>query len=464
MAARLLHRALRRRAFLGGTAATLLLAACGQAAAPPAKESAPASGAPASGAAPASGSAPATTPAAAAPKTAAGQVVLETTYPAWIIDVNPVINKLSEEYTQKTGVKINVSKHPPDVVQKVLLEAQQKKSTWNGMEGYAAWDTLATWEEGDALAAWDGLIGKEDFDDLLPTARQEMTYKGKVWLFPYRISPIGIGWRPNVYKEVGLPNKPPTTWDEFIEHCEKIEKAKSTPDKRFYGTATILEPRYALYSLIQQLEKDPYDYEKGLMNFSLPQVPRAMELMKKIASYSPAEALRGDTQTAASTGQTGTVFSHLLTMFRSKKPLNNDLLTEALPKLTYSRSNYWSSGPMILKHGGNVEETAKFWLWMSKEKRLYDEMWVINGSPPNRRSVFKQFEPQKGKELDAGIWDVQAQQEESPPMPNSLWFRIQHTIAYRIVQDYAADKIKTPQEAIATINKETDAEIAKQKK
>lgn len=447
-----------RRTFLEVSTAALLLAACGPT--PAAPTAAP--GKPAEGAAkPAGGS---TAPSTAPPKTSGRQVVLETTYPGWIIDVNPGINALSEQYTQQSGVKINVSKFPPDIVQKVLLEAQQKKSTWHGIEGYAAWDTVATWEEGDAIAPWDGLIAKEDYDDLLPTARQEMTYKGKTWLFPYRISPIGIGWRPSINKDVGLPNKPPATWDEFIANGEKIEKAKSTPDKKFWGNATILEPRYALYSLVQGMAKDPYDYDKGLMNFDLPEVPRAIELMKKLALQSPPEALRGDTQTAASTGQTGQVFSHLLTMFRSKKPLNGDLLTEALPKITYNRTNYWSSGPMILKHGGEIEETAKFWLWLSKQKRLYDEMWVINGSPPNRRSVFKQFEPLKGKELDAGIWDVQAQQEESPPMPNSLWFRLQHRIAYEVMQDYVADKVKSPQEVIATVKKRTDDEIAKQKK
>ncbi|HEV8636627.1 MAG TPA: extracellular solute-binding protein, partial [Chloroflexota bacterium] len=362
------------------------------------------------------------------------------------------------------GVKVNVSKFPPDIEQKVLLEAQQKKSTWHGIEGYAAYATVATWEEGDAIAPWDGLIAKEDFDDLLPTARQEMTYKGKLWLFPYRISPIGIGWRPQIFKEVGLPNKFPTTWDEFLENCQKIEKAKSTPDRRFYGNATTLEPRYALYSMIQSMVQSPYDYDKGLINLDLPEVAQAFELMKKIASFSPPESNRGDVLNAASTGQMGQVFSHLLTMFRAKKPLGGDMLTEALPKIKLNRTNYWSSGPMILKHGGEIEATARYWLWFSKQKRLYDEMWVINGSPPNRRSVFTQFESMKGKELDGGIWDVQTQQEESPPMPNSLWFPIQHTIAFRVLQDYVAEKIRTPLEAIATINKETEAEIAKQKK
>jgi ABC-type glycerol-3-phosphate transport system substrate-binding protein len=376
------------------------------------------------------------------------------------------VNKLADEYTQTTGIKINVSKFPPDIGQKVQLEASAKKSSWQGIEGFAAFQQVAVWEESDALAAWDGLITKEDFEDLLPTAKQEMTYKGKLWLFPYRISPIGIGWRPKINQEVGLPAKPPTTWDEFFANADKISKAKSTPDKKFYGNVTHLEPRYTLYSIIQTLVKDPYDYDKGLMKFDSPEVPQAMELVKKLASISPPDGLRSwnDSMNVTSTGQAGQAVNHLLTMFRAKKPLNGDMQTAALPKMTHNRTNYWSSGPMILKHGGQVEETAKYWIWLSKQKRLYDEMWVVNGSPPNRKSIFKEFEPQKGKELDAGIWDIIVQQEGSPPMPNHLFFPLQHTVAFEVMQDYVAEKIKTPAEAIATINKRTDEAIAKQKK
>jgi ABC-type glycerol-3-phosphate transport system substrate-binding protein len=344
------------------------------------------------------------------------------------------------------------------------LEANAKKSTWHGVEGYAGWANMATMVELDALAPWENLITKEDYEDLLPTARQEMTYKGKQYLFPYRVSPNGIGWRPNVNKEVGLPNTPPATWDEFVARAQTFEQKKSTPDRKFFGNATTLEPRYTFYSIVQALAKDPYDYDKGLLNLDLPEIPQALELMKKIASFSPPEALRGDTLTVASTGQVGQICGHLLTMFRAKKPLNGDMQTVGFPKLTYNRTNYWSSGPYIMKYGQQVEESAKYWLWLSKQKQLYDDMWVVNGSPPNRKSIFKEFEPQKGKELDAGIWDVQAQQEESPPMPNSLWFPLQHTIVRKVLEDYVAGKIATPKDAIGEMKKRTDDEIAKQKK
>ena len=451
-----------RRTFLGVSTAALLLAACGQAtsaptAAPPAAKPADTVAKPA-----AAGS---SAPAAAVPVQAAAKgLVLEMAFPNWIVDVNPAVQKLSDEYSQTSGVKINVSKQPPDMEKKMQLEASSKKSTWHGVEGYAGFSNMASFVEMDALASWDNLITKEDFEDLLPTARQEMTYKGKQWLFPFRVSPIGIGWRPNINKEVGLPNKPPTTWDEIFTNAQTFEKAKSTPDRKFFGNATTLEPRYTFYSIVQSLAKDPYDYDKGLMNFDLPEMPQAFELMKKLAGFSPPEALRGDTLTVASTGQAGQIVGHLLTMFRAKKPLNGDMQTAPIPKMNFNRVNYWSSGPMIMKYGNQIEESAKYWLWLSKQKRLYDDMWVINGSPPNRKSIFKEFEPQKGKELDAGIWDTIVQQEASPPMPNSLWFPLQHTLVRKILEDYVAGKVATPQEAIAMIKKQTDDEIAKQKK
>jgi ABC-type glycerol-3-phosphate transport system substrate-binding protein len=452
-----------RRTFLGLSAASLLLAACGSGAAPTAKPADTAAKPADTAAKPAAGSTSA--PAASQPVQAAAKgVVLEMSFPDWIIDVNPAVQKLSDEYSQTFGVKINVSKQPPDTEQKMQLEANAKRSTWHGVEGYAGWANMATMVELDALAPWENLITKEDYEDLLPTARQEMTYKGKQYLFPYRVSPNGIGWRPNINKEVGLPNTPPATWDEFVARAQTFQEKKSTPDRKFFGNATTLEPRYTFYSIVQALAKDPYDYDKGLFNVDLPEIPQALELLKKISTFSPPEALRGDTLTVASTGQCGQICGHLLTMFRAKKPLNGDMQTVAFPKITYNRTNYWSSGPYIMKYGNQIEESAKYWLWLSKQKRLYDDMWVVNGSPPNRKSVFKEFEPQKGKELDAGIWDTIVQQEAAPPMPNSLWFPLQHTIVRKVLEDYVAGKIATPKDAIGAMKKQTDDEIAKQKK
>src|SRR5581483_6070457 len=92
-----------RRAFVGMSAVALLLAACGQpSAAPTAPPSVTKPAEPAkpatSGVQPGGG---ATGAAAAAPVQAAAKgLVLEISFPDWIIDVNPAVQKLSDEYSQ----------------------------------------------------------------------------------------------------------------------------------------------------------------------------------------------------------------------------------------------------------------------------------------------------------------------------------------------------------------------------
>src|SRR5262245_59629436 len=116
----MLHRS-SRRVFLGTSALALLLTACGGGA-PAAPTAAPAAApaatkppdSPAGAASPTKPAAAggSTTPAAAPAKPGGKDLVLEMTFPGWISDVNPAVQKLSDEYSQTFGVKINVSKQP----------------------------------------------------------------------------------------------------------------------------------------------------------------------------------------------------------------------------------------------------------------------------------------------------------------------------------------------------------------
>src|SRR5215471_5898473 len=57
---------------------------------------------------------------------------LNLVWSGWILDQNPVINTLIANYAKETGVKITSSSAPDDLQQKILLETNQKKSTWGG--------------------------------------------------------------------------------------------------------------------------------------------------------------------------------------------------------------------------------------------------------------------------------------------------------------------------------------------
>jgi hypothetical protein len=118
----------------------------------------------------------------------------------------------------------------------------------------------------------------------------------------------------------------------------------------------------------------------------------------------------------------------------------------------------------MLKHYGAEAEVAKFWLWLSKQKRMYDTLWLKNGSPPNRRSLWQQFEQHKGKELDPGYWDVDDMQGKSQGIPNSLWIPIQAKHTKRVTDEFLQGNITSPEEAIAIIKRDTQEEIVKQSK
>ncbi len=64
-----------------------------------------------------------------------------------------------------------------------------------------------------------------------PLIREVLTsYDGKMYALPFYQVAQGLYYRKDHFREAGLdPNKPPTTWDEFYEVCQKI--AESNPER-----------------------------------------------------------------------------------------------------------------------------------------------------------------------------------------------------------------------------------------
>jgi len=70
-------------------------------------------------------------------------------------------------------------------------------------------------------------------DNLIPGTYAAAVTKGKVYGINQFTGIFGFERNPNVIEKAGLdPNKPPETWDELLEHCDKITKAGKG---EFYG-------------------------------------------------------------------------------------------------------------------------------------------------------------------------------------------------------------------------------------
>ena len=82
------------------------------------------------------------------------------------------------------------------------------------------------------------------------------------------------------------------------------------------------------------------------------------------------------------------LFRYVLGIWGNKKPLNGDVAIGRMPRSPEAEGTvYWSSGGNAIKRHPTSADTVPFYSWMSKQKELWDSMWVQQGVPPNRRSL-----------------------------------------------------------------------------
>ena len=88
----------------------------------------------------------------------------------------------------------------------------------------------------------------EDFEpnlkntDWTPGVKEGVTRNGKIVAMPVNGGCYGMFYNPAIYKAAGLdPEKPAQTWQELLEHCQKISK----PDQQIWGHYAMTEPTAA---------------------------------------------------------------------------------------------------------------------------------------------------------------------------------------------------------------------------
>jgi len=68
-------------------------------------------------------------------------------------------------------------------------------------------------------------IDEELRNDIPQSLWDYETFKGEIVGVPSDIGPLALWYHKGIFKEAGLdPNKPPTTWDEFLDYAKKITK------------------------------------------------------------------------------------------------------------------------------------------------------------------------------------------------------------------------------------------------
>ncbi len=128
-------------------------------------------------------------------------------------------------------------------------------------------------------------------DNLIPGTYAAAVTKGKVYGINQFTGIFGFERNPNVIEKAGLdPTKPPTTWDELLEHCEIITKAGKG---EFYGY-TLQGPvgfsvggifRVAVY--MKQADADMCKDDCTYPFFNNPKAEQVHVFLRKINKFTP---------------------------------------------------------------------------------------------------------------------------------------------------------------------------------
>ena len=65
-------------------------------------------------------------------------------------------------------------------------------------------------------------IPKDVLDDIIPSIREELTFEGKLYHWPFLLDVIVQAYNSTITTAAGLPDTPPADWDEYLANSQTV--------------------------------------------------------------------------------------------------------------------------------------------------------------------------------------------------------------------------------------------------
>lgn len=205
---------------------------------------------------------------------------------------NPDLNlleKLSSNYTEKTGVKLNFAIIPEnDLRQKLTTHAATGGGQYDivqiGTYEASFWGKNG-WIE-DLEPYFESMTEEErewyDRDDLIKPIRTALSYNGHQYALPFYGESSMMYYNKEIFEQKGLKMPENPTWTDIYE----LAKQAHDPDNGIYGIAMRGQPGWGMNgavfgSMIHAFGARWFD-ENWVPQFNTPEMRRAWEMYKKI--------------------------------------------------------------------------------------------------------------------------------------------------------------------------------------
>ena len=321
---------------------------------------------------------------------------LEITYYNWILSLHSPIEEVNAEFAETFPLTAEVAPTEGFGIDRFLAEAAEQTSTWDMYIGVTPFLEMIQLVESDVIEPWDEYLPEGLLDTIFAPIREEGTYEGKFYVWPFLLDVIVQGWNADVVQRAGLdPEATPTTWDEYIANAQKIVDSGVAP----FGCTFDFHAWRSLIPITHSISLDVYDPETGLFQWNSDPAVEALEIMKRMMPLANPDVLNPGA-TDAGVNQTpdeqafasGTVgyyikYQNAHLRFASTWQDPSQLRLAALPKTEDGAGGtvFWTTGSVLMKYGNDKEQAAQYLDKLTHDQRIWQHS--VTGAMPEEPAV-----------------------------------------------------------------------------
>jgi ABC-type glycerol-3-phosphate transport system substrate-binding protein len=335
-----------------------------------------------------------------------------------------------------------------------------------------------------AIEPWDPYIPKDVLDDILPSIREESTFEGKLYHWPFLLDVIVQAYNTTVTNAAGLADTPPADWDEYLANSQTVLDKNAAR----YGCTFDAHGWRSLAPITHSYSTDVYYTLEGdtnpgmLFDFTNDAVVEALKTMKKMLDLSSANALQpGATDAGVNQTPDEVAFGAQQVAYYVKyqnSPLRfastwtdpSTLRMGALPKAKGGAGStvFWNTGAVLFKYGQNKEKAAEYMTKLTRDAKIWQDSIAGTaqahpGQLPPYKSIYDGWAKDNPDWLKTQPWVplVRAQLDVAKAIPNHAFGLSQFQIGQPLWEKFFTGEEPDPKVALQAAKDAVVAEIKK---
>jgi multiple sugar transport system substrate-binding protein len=308
---------------------------------------------------------------------------LDATYYQWILDLHSPIELVNADFAATTQLNAQVAPTQGFGIDTFIEEARDQTSTYDMYIGVTPFLEMIQLTEAGVIVPWDEYLPEGMLDSLIPAVREEGSYDGKFYVWPFLLDVIVQGWNAELVQRAELdPEQAPATWDEFIANAQQIVDRGVAP----FGLTFDFHAWRSLLPITHSISTDVYDPETGLFQWNSAPAVEALEIMKRMMPLANPDVLNeGTTDGGVNSTPDEQAFAsqqaayyvkyqnaHL--RFAGTWPDPTALRLAALPKTEDGQGGtvFWTTGAVLMNYGGEKEQAAQYMQALTNDERIWE--------------------------------------------------------------------------------------------